>query len=294
MSRSSSSTRSEPREVAELRSLAERQPELADAALMQIDLLDTQRRVQSRISTPWSDVSDDRFVERLARGECLAEFERLPIDWNELRLLVRLVTDVLRRHDAIDQPQAAQLHELGRDSRLPEFARRWFGGNEDRQRDAPPWSAAENTDAAPAQAPEMLDEVLRWAMRPFLARTAEVLQRRVGFELWGRGTCPVCGGTPDFSVITSTGERHLVCGRCQARWPFASTVCPFCGEANRDHLASFATPDGIYRVMACRTCQRYIKALDGRRAGRPVLPAVDTIATLPLDAVVMQKGYSNG
>lgn len=252
---------------------------------MQIDLLDTQRRVQNRISTPWTDVSDELLQERLRRGERLADFERLPIDWIELRLLLRQVTDVLRRHDAVDHAQAAAIHAIGRDEDLPQAARRWFDGTT---------SPSDGLPASATGQPEMLDEVLRWAMRPFLARTAEVLQRRVGFEAWGRGTCPVCAGVPDFSVITTTGERHLTCGRCCARWPFSSTVCSFCTESARDRLASYATPDGVYRVLACRTCQRYLKALDGRKVSRPPLLGLDAIATLPLDAVVMQKGFVSG
>lgn len=260
---------------------------------MQIDLLDTQRRVRGRISTPWTDVSDEGFHERLREGQRLADFERLPIDWIELRLLIRQVTDVLHRHNAIDHKQAAELHEVGRDARLPQFTRRWFDGVPQGAHTVS-LDATGPADAPPPHVPEMLDEVLRWAMRPFLARTAEVLQRRVPFDAWGRGTCPVCSGTPDFSVITAGGARHLVCGRCQARWLFAATTCPFCGEADRDQITSYATPDGMYRVLACRTCQRYLKALDERRVSRPALPALDAIATLPLDAVVMQKGFSNG
>jgi formate dehydrogenase maturation protein FdhE len=50
-----------------------------------------------------------------------------------------------------------------------------------------------------------------------------------------------------------------------------------------------ATPDGIYRVMICSPCGRYIKALDARKSPRPLLPYADLIATLPLDAAVMKK-----
>jgi hypothetical protein len=35
-----------------------------------------------------------------------------------------------------------------------------------------------------------------------------------------------------------------------------------------------------------------LKAFDGRNGTRPVLVAVDTIATLPLDAAAMQRGYA--
>jgi hypothetical protein len=38
-------------------------------------------------------------------------------------------------------------------------------------------------------------------------------------------------------------------------------------------------------------CKRYLKAYDGRNALRPVMIAVDSIATLPLDAIAMQRGY---
>jgi FdhE protein len=138
---------------------------------------------------------------------------------------------------------------------------------------------------------EMLDEVLAWSMRPFLSRTAEVLQQRASLGAWKRGVCPVCGGEPDFACITTGGERLLICGRCQTRWPTEPFACPFCGENEKSNITSFATPDGTYRVTACQSCMRYLKTLDGRRAGRAVMPSVDTIATLPLDAVVMQKGF---
>jgi hypothetical protein len=41
--------------------------------------------------------------------------------------------------------------------------------------------------------------------------------------------------------------------------------------------------------MICAPCGRYIKALDGRKATRPLLPYADVIITLPLDAAVMRK-----
>ena len=52
-----------------------------------------------------------------------------------------------------------------------------------------------------------------------------------------------------------------------------------------------ATRDGLYRVSACNICRRYLKAYDGRKALRPLMVGVDTIATLPLDAEAIQRGY---
>jgi FdhE protein len=265
--------RHDSKEVAELRALAERQPELSGAAALQIDLLEALRRVQGRTATGLIALNPSEMADRMSSGRPLIDFERLPIDWNEARLLFRQVTDVLRRNDAIDATQAARLHDAGRSPELPEMARRWF------------------ESGVSGSAIEMLDEVLAWSMRPFLSRTAEVLQQRASLGAWKRGVCPVCGGEPDFACITTGGERLLICGRCQTRWPTEPFACPFCGENEKSNITSFATPDGTYRVTACQSCMRYLKTLDGRRAGRAVMPSVDTIATLPLDAVVMQKGF---
>jgi hypothetical protein len=262
---------------------------------MQIDLVDAQRRVQARITTPWIDLRDDVIADRLRLGERLVEFDRLSIDWTEVRLLIRQVTDIFRRYDAIEASDVAALHEAGRDPRLPALTRRWYDeplGTVESVGVGP--AAGDAASGVGAPTPEMLGEVLRWALRPFLARTAEVLQQRAHADGWRRGHCPVCGGQPELGAIATSGERHLICGRCQAHWPFPAVACPFCDETSRDRLTSFATPDGIYRVTACQTCHRYVKALDSRHAGRPALPALDSVATLPLDAVVMQKGFSNG
>jgi FdhE protein len=276
VSRPPRGARQDPKEIAELRALAERQPELSAAASLQIELLDALRRVQARVATGSLPLSAHDIAARLSSGHPLLEFDRLPIEWNDARLLFRQVTDILRRHEALDARQAARLHDAGRAADLPDLARRWFD------------------NGASGSPVEMLDEVLAWSMRPFLCRTAEVLQQRTTFGAWKRGICPVCGGEPDFACITTSGERLLICARCQTRWPTEPFACPFCGESQRHNITSFATPDGTYRVTACQSCRRYLKTLDGRRAGRAVMPSVDAIATLPLDAVVMQRGFTNG
>ena len=86
-------------------------------------------------------------------------------------------------------------------------------------------------------------------------------------------SCPLCGGEPEFGVLTSTGDRVLICGRCTARWRFDAPTCPYCGNADRASLPSFASGDGLYRLYACDGCRRYIKAYDARQGGRPVMLA---------------------
>jgi formate dehydrogenase maturation protein FdhE len=234
-------------------------------------LIEAVRRVQGRLTTPWIDATTESLAARLAAGTRLLDFDRIAFEWTDVRLLIRQITDILRRHDAVDAETATALHAIGRSAELPDTMRRWF----------------ERTPLPPI---EMLDEVLSWAARPYLQRTVEVLQQRVSLEKWRGHRCPMCAAEPDFSVITLGGERQLVCGRCHVRWPFDPIACPYCGNGDRTTITSMATPDGIYRVMICKPCGRYIKALDARRASRPLLPYADAIVTLPLDAAVMRRG----
>ena len=265
-----SGSRPSPRDIAELKALAERQPELAPAAALQIGLIEAVRRVQGRLTTPWIEASAESLAARLAAGRPLLDFDQIAFEWNDVRLLIRQIADILRRHDAVDGDTSLALHAVGRSAELPATMRLWF-------------------EAKPLPPIEMLDEVLSWAARPYLQRTVEVLQQRVSLEPWKRRACPMCAAEPDFSVITSSGARLLVCGRCHVRWAFDPIACPYCGNDDRRSITSMATPDGIYRVMICKPCGRYIKALDARRAPRPLLPYADSIVTLPLDAAVMQR-----
>jgi formate dehydrogenase maturation protein FdhE len=254
----------------ELKALAERQPALAPAASLQVDLIEAIRRVQGRLTTPWIETTAEALRARLASGQTLLEFNQIAFDWNDVRLLTRQVTDVLRRHEVIDAATTTALHAVGRSPSLPDVMKAWF-------------------EQQPLPEVEMLGEVLAWSARPYLQRTAEVLQQRVSLDGWTRRICPVCAAEPEFSVITSSGERQLVCGRCHVRWHFNPIACPYCGNDDRTTIKSMATPDGTYRVMICSPCGRYIKALDARKSSRPLLPYVDLIATLPLDAAVMNR-----
>jgi hypothetical protein len=119
---SSSGSRVLPRDVLELKALIERQPELAAAANLQIDLIEAVRRVHGRITTPWIETPTETLSARLSSGQPLLEFAQIAFDWSDVRLLIRQVTDVLRRHEVIDAPTSAKLHSIGRSSTLPEGA----------------------------------------------------------------------------------------------------------------------------------------------------------------------------
>ena len=75
------------------------------------------------------------------------------------------------------------------------------------------------------------------------------------------------------------------------RWPWWRSGARGACVTTEHAFGPSPVPDRRYRVVACDDCRRYLKAYDSRAATRPVLPNVDTIATLPLDAALVQQGY---
>lgn len=282
-------SRSDTREAVELRALRERQPELADAIDMHLELLEIQRRVQGRIPLPSFSLTIDLFSRHQSEARPVLRFEDIPLALTDLRLVVRQTADIMRRFGAIEGDDCQRVQALGRDEGLVARVGAWYRARADMRagRAAVEAQMGNDTDSP------LLDQVFMLAMRPFLCRCAEVLQPSSELSKWTHAHCPLCGGEPDFSVITPAAERHLICGRCALRWKFEALTCPYCLNSDRARITSFATPDGQYRVYACDACTRYLKAYDARRASRPVMPVVDGIATLPLDAAAIQRGYSS-
>jgi FdhE protein len=277
--------RADSPEFAAFRRLKVDQPELASAVDMQVEIVVMQHRVQARLSTPWLKFDDAWLVRQLADGKPIVGVDEIPFDWGELRVLFRQVTDILRRYDLLEPADAATLEQLIRSGRpAPEDVAEWYASSANR----------DSKGGRPTSAlPETAGQVLTLSARPFLARTVETLHQRVDLSPWTRPYCPFCGGDPELALLTPSGERRLACGRCTGVWPFAEHACPHCDNRLPGYQSSFASPDGRYRLMACDACMRYVKAYDARGADRPFILDVDTIATLPLDAAAIQRGYTS-
>jgi ribosomal protein L40E len=275
--------RPEPRDIVELRELRAAHPELGPAVDMQIELVELFRRMALRIPTPPSAPSRATLERRLAGGERLLELEDLPLEWSDVRFTFRQTTDILARYDSLETPDQDRLAAIVRDSgQLESLVREWYA-----ETVRGPVTAA----PGPRDRPAMFDDVAALALRPFLARTLEVTTRGVAVDAWQRPWCPYCGAQPDFAVVVDEHGRDLMCSRCMGRWPWEAVGCPWCPTRSRSQLPMFASRDRRYRVYGCQVCRRYLKAYDARGARRPVMPAVDGIATLPLDAAALQQGF---
>jgi formate dehydrogenase maturation protein FdhE len=280
--RSERAGRPESREVKELRELKNAQPDLAAAADMQIELLGAQRRIQSRVPLP-SATFDRRKPDNSERQPVL-QFKDVPIDWSDFRLMLRQTADILRRFETLDAADYERLQALARDAQIEALVRAWY--------ESATVSGRRHQDPG-AHDRELLDQVMLLSMRPFLARCAEALLPRLELTDWRHPHCPLCGGEPEFAFINPAAERLLICARCTGQWRFDPITCPFCENSNRSRITSFTSRDGRYRIYACDECHRYLKAFDGRDGSRPALLAVDSIATLPLDAAAIQRGYQS-
>jgi Protein involved in formate dehydrogenase formation len=272
--------RAESREVRELRDLKAAQPDLASAVDMQIELLGIQRRVQARVPLPSATFDQRKPNHELCRP--VLEFKDIPIDWSDFRLMIRQTADILRRFETLESADYDRIQGLARDGQIEGVVANWYEAAVARRRAEP--QTAER---------ELLDQVLLLAMRPFLARCAEALLPRLELSEWHQPCCPLCGGEPEFAFITPAADRLLICGRCTGQWRFDAITCPYCENKDRSRITSFTSRDGRYRIYACDECQRYLKAFDGRDGSRPARLAVDSIATLPLDAAAIQRGYQS-
>jgi hypothetical protein len=273
-----------------LRSIRSQQPQLQSAVDLHLELLEVQRRVQGRVPLPLLDISADSIQRHQSSATPLLRFEDIPLDLSDLRLVVRQTADVLRRYGALEEVDYQKVQALGRDMTLVEVTGKWYRSALERQVASIGITAGSFEDI---DGSDVIHQVLSVAMRPFLSRCAEVLQPRPELAFWTHPHCALCGGQPDLSVITPSADRHLICGRCELRWKWEPLACPYCLNGDRSKITSFATSDGQYRVYACDVCHRYLKAYDGRRASRPVMPMVDAVATLPLDAAAIQRGYTS-
>jgi FdhE protein len=279
--------RPEPRDLAELRALRTAQPQLAPAIDLQIELIELLRRLRARVPTPMAPIGTDAARERLAAGHRLLEIPEISLEWTEFRLALRQVADVLRRHDALETADHGPIVALAREpDTLASLVASWYS-----ETSVPPADRAALATHR-QHLPAMIDQVFSIAIRPFLARAAEVAAQSAPVGEWGRPWCPYCGSEPEFAAVIADDVRVLTCGRCEARWPWLFVGCPWCETRDASRLVTLASPDRKYRVYGCTACQRYLKGYDARGGRRPVLPAVDTIATLPLDAAAMQRGFA--
>lgn len=145
------------------------------------------------------------------------------------------------------------------------------------------------------EAPRTLSFLVQSSLMPFLAALAWSLEERIkSIHSWEYGHCPACGSLPLIgSLREKEGSRMLTCSFCQTEYRTRRLGCPVCEETGSDKLAFYIVEDEPgFRVDVCNNCKCYMKIADFRKLDRKHLPLLDDLASLPLDILASQKGYS--
>lgn len=266
------------------------------------------------------------FSRRAARFEQLAEGHSLG-DWLRfLAVISRAQQDALAALPALDLPDAARMR-MAREHGMPPLpAQSWPRPPAWRDSLAAIVTAATAAapDAArkdlarlaelPAERIEALAErVLHTelygedaALLPYVAAALQVLwtagAARLGVAeiaaLDVPGVCPCCGFLPVASVVRTVGEvsnlRYLHCALCNTEWNLLRLKCSACdvteGVSYRALQDEAGKENQAIRAETCESCRSYLKIAYAEKG--PIDPVADDLATLALDILVDEAGYS--
>jgi len=108
-----------------------------------------------------------------------------------------------------------------------------------------------------------------------------------------RDFCPLCGGAPVAAMIVAQpqdGLRYLHCSLCESAWRLVRGQCSACGAGGKLRYWLLEEEKNI-QSESCGDCMSYLKIL--QRNHNPNLePLADDLATLALDALVEEQGFS--
>jgi FdhE protein len=255
----------------------EQNPALAEIVDLHHDLLQAQAQVQVSPAQPQCD--EQQALASLQQGTPLLHSQELTLDWEAFGALFAQVCRIAAQHrdDLAQQFQQLLALQENDPGQVRALAVSYLGaGDRDGDRED-----------------ELLSFVLNHALRPFLLAFARAHAPLVRQEYWKRGQCPVCGGEPDMAFLEEEPvNRYLVCSRCDAQWLFGRIKCAFCANDDPHKLSFYPSEDKVYRVYTCQKCQRYLKAIDLRKARQRVLFPVERVTMLALDIAAREKGYA--
>ena len=143
------------------------------------------------------------------------------------------------------------------------------------------------------------------ALLPYVAAALQVLWTAGAASLGSGiatldvpGVCPCCGFLPVASVVRDSGEvgklRYLHCALCNTEWNLVRVKCSSCdateGIGYRHLETDSLKTAGPVRAETCEACKSYLKIVYSEKS--VVDPVADDLATLALDILVDEAGYS--
>jgi hypothetical protein len=249
--------------LAFLREERDRQPDLAETLDLHVALLAARAEVAPRVPAGWVESVRGRLEAQLPA----LDLDHVDCDWGAVARLAGKICAITARH----RPDLAEP--------LARVAARF----------ALPGSGPRVADGADGP---LFDFVLNHALHPVVQAYAAAASGPLGAQDWSAASCPVCGGSPDLAALEAeSGERRLLCARCDHEWCYRRLGCPFCGNEDAATLGYFPAGRGGYRVSACERCRRYLKTVDRREMWESKPLVLERILTVGLDVAAASHGY---
>ena len=267
-----------------LKKLEEREKEEGNLPLLlefYRKLVQLQTSAQKRIVTPVPGLDREAIRMRIQKGLPLVGPDDLTLDWPLVQDLFAQVSGLFSSYPQLFGETAGRLKETGYSRILTKKAvEAWFTGKE------LPSTILDGVSK------NLMSAIIQATLQPFLASYSEALNSSVEQELWRRGYCPICGGSPDLAFLKGEyGARWLLCSRCDTEWLFQRLGCPYCSNQNLNTLNFFSDDKDVYRLYVCERCKCYLKAVDLRKTQAEVSLPLERLYTIDLDTQAMEKGY---
>jgi len=107
--------------------------------------------------------------------------------------------------------------------------------------------------------------------------------------------CPHCGAEPVGGIVLAgegkAGLRYLECSLCATRWHAVRAHCTLCDEGSAVSYLGLEGGNATVQAECCDHCHGYVKTCFQEKDA-DVDPVADDLASLMLDVLVGQEGYS--
>jgi len=248
------------------------EPELAAYYQFYQNVFCLQAESKTSISRELEMIDEQALVARALQGLPQLAFSQLPIDPEQFNELALEIADALLEYQGQDNEENELSFE---DVDWVSLARESF------------------EEGLSKADPEPLELVAHLATAPYLEWASEQIMPHLAEVSWKKGTCPVCGGEPNFAYLEKEeGSRLLICSRCLAEWRYMRMECPFCDNKDTTKLRYYpAGEKKTHRLYVCDACQRYLKAVDMREVKDKVILLAEPVLTWSLDRAAREKGY---
>ncbi len=271
------------------RKLAERRPAYAKMLAFYADVFCAQEKSKGDLILEPIQLAPDTVAAGQQDGQPLVDIAALRVDTASAERLVREICRLIAVHQTQIQDAAERLVEALEQRKLdPERLFRSLLSGDDG--DLPAMADRIGIDR------KALAFICYHGIQPSIESCATQLAHHLDpEEVRRKSGCPVCGSAPGLALLAHEGRRVLCCSFCRHQWRAPRVFCALCENTRAGELHYlFAEDENDLRVDVCDRCRQYLKSVDTRDLVRPVFPPLEQIASLHLDVIATEKGYTSG